>query len=319
MRIGAAFRQYLTDEARQRRLRDDGAARTTAWTASADGRRLRATLQSLAAAPPDDATELADAWARWTNNTGWLDSLIAPAMAAIAADPFADVGLMMQVGPAVTALELLSVPGARLTLCLVDGAAIASVRQQRVAFGGGLTLVHLLGNRPLIASLHRRDRSTGRLCPAEPVVLAPGGTWTGDGAVEQLEIRHCVGDALFLRLTVERDAAPAPLNEYATTTGQLVRTITADPAISHILCLLDFVCRLPSTPRSDALALAARYCAHTDAAVRWQAMRYRIALDPSKAARSLAAMAEGDQDPAVRLVAAQTMRWLDGGMACPQN
>ncbi len=213
-------------------------------------------------------------------------ALTGPLMAALAAEPLAQLQLGHSGRPGLARLRLAGHGRAALTLTAFALRARAmpqaavfedGTAHEIVVAGEGAALVHqLAGTRPISCE----------------VTLAPGTRLKREGADEARQIIAVTRPLLVLQLTRE-PAAPAPSREIALADGRVIQTICGCKATSQAMMALGVLGALRHPGAVPAMAALAR---ETAAArdLRWEALRQCLALD---ARAGLALLAELASDP----------------------
>lgn len=286
------------------RLRSHPAPQPCLDAALADWRALPATMamrDGLAAYGAGAALEAVPALARlMRDHTAALalaQGFIAPVMAALRAEPLAQLPLGHASPPGIARLRLAESGRASLALAAYakreyrqPGSALFEDGEAHdiVLAGAGQALLHRI--------------SAGGL-ESRTIPCAPG-TRLARGGVQEARQFVAVTRPLLVLQLVREAAAPAPSREVSLPAGALLQTIDASKQTSQQMMALAV---LGALDHRAALEPMARLAREGEAArdLRWEALRQVLGLD---AARGLALLDElaarpGDplQDPALRL------------------
>ena len=223
--------------------------------------------------------------------------LIDPLMAALRAEPLAQLPLSFSVKPGLARIRLAQ--SGRAILSLAVFARRAAVRPASVLFEDGEAHELVLAGAGEAASY--RIGTDGLSHAAAP--FAPGPYITRKGADEARQIVAVTQPLLVLQLTREA-AAPAPSREVALPNGALLQTISACKRSSQQMMALGVLGALAHSPALAAMEQLARDMAAARD-LRWEALRQVLGLDTARGYALLAQLAARRSDalaePAARL------------------
>lgn len=275
-----------------------------------DGAAVAQVRAAFAGRDPAAIDAIGDAALALLREPDWIVPLLAPLVAALAADPWFDPPLRVTRDRLRTTVRLLDLPAGTLAATVYDGAALAAPPAGATLVASGrLVLVryHVAGG----ARLHRwyAGRADARFVaadatplaarPARP--LADGDVVRVDGRTHAHLLEGGGGEVVAITFTTRGSGL---MREYDRASGRLRRAATTDEDESRTRMLLTL---LRSEGRSDA---AACFDAATHAPafhLRWTAMREWLALDPGAALPRLRALARADPHPEVRALARATL------------
>jgi hypothetical protein len=209
-----------------------------------------------------------------------IAGFIAPLIAALRAEPLAQLPLGHSTAPGIARLRLASEGHATLTLAAYARRAHSLPQSMLFEDCAAHELVVAGAGRAAVHRLHE-----GRLA-SEERALAPGTRLTRDGPDTARQIIAVTRPLLVLQLTRE-PAHPAPSREVALTDGRLLKTISGCKRTSQQLMALAVLGALGHRPALDEMTRLARDIG-ADRDLRWEALRQCLALD---AARGLALLA----------------------------
>jgi hypothetical protein len=277
------------------RLRGDGApqpgcdAALSAWHGSPGGASVHAALaQYDAGQPPGDLPVLARIIADHAAAQAFAAGFIAPLIAALRAEPLAQLPLGHSAGPGMARLRLAEHGRAGLSL-------VAFARRERAVPLSALfedCMVHeIVVAGEGRALLHRLDDSTLR---SQELALEPGTRLVRDGPDAARQIIAVARPLLALQLTLEA-ARPGPSREIALDDGRLITAISGCKRASQQMMGLAVLGALEHRPALDAIERLARDGgAQRD--LRWEALRQVLALDTVRGLALLAALAGAEGD-----------------------
>jgi hypothetical protein len=262
-----------------------------------EGAEYRALARVFEACPPDAAADRAE---RLFADSGWAGALLAPLVAALAADPFFEPPLRFNRDGVATGAVIFDCPAASIIASVANAAAMrAQPPPMAIVFSGFTTVTRYekAGGATL-----RRWRSDPFAALA-PLALSDGDIHRNDGRAEAQLAGEPRSDMVQLVATIRTGAAPL-MREHAIASGALLRTASADEAASRTEMLLAFLRHAGRADARERFAEASRDPAfHT----RWAAMREWLALDARAALPRLAEMAEGDAHAEIRAAAVRTL------------
>lgn len=280
------------------------------------GEGCQAIVRRFAAAG-GDRDRMADAAEAVLIETDWA-ALIAPLVAALAADPFFEPPFRVTRDAVRTGAVLVDTPHVSIGATLF-GAALPV--PSTILFPGYVTVTRYL--KAGGATLRRweadpltPDFSAATAAPcraASSIALADGAVHRCDGRTQAQSLSDASGPILLIVATIRAGAAPL-IREHRIADGALVRVASADEAASRTDMLLGFLRRsgrADAAPRFDAATRDAAF--HT----RWTAMREWLGLDARAALPRLADMAANDPHPEVRAAAGSTLAMVEARLACP--
>ncbi|NJR78031.1 hypothetical protein [Sphingomonas corticis] len=288
-------------------------------TPDAAGRAVRDALAAVGEDEPEALVAparqlLADPW--------WVAPLLAPWIAALADDPFAEPPLRAARDPLRTSAVLAQGAHAILVASVISAAVLrARPPATTLAVSGrvSVTRYHRAGAATLLAWGAGDAGDAGEAgadfaaADAPPAVaLAPRPLF--DGAIVTLDGRRRAyliegAERDVVTLTVAPRAGRAGLTrEYDRATGALRRVASNDEAGSRARMLLTL---LRLSGRIDAAPCFEVATHHAAFHLRWAAMREWLALDAAAAAPRLRTMAATDTNAEVRAAAAATLPMVE--------
>jgi hypothetical protein len=270
------------------------------WRAGSEMRALEALFADCPLDCPEPAARHAE---QLLGDSGWVEGLLAPLVAALAGEPFFEPPFRASRDRLRNGAVLFECPAASLSASVMDARAPAGetiiftgrVTVTRYVRAGGATLRRWRAE-PLAAEFCAGD--AGRCEEIAPRALVDGAVQRCDGRTQAQLPGGAASDVVTLAV-VARAGTPL-MREYRIADGNLVRVASADERASRTEMLLAYL-RLAG--RTDA---GARFEAATrDAAfhLRWAAMREWLALDARAALPRLGEMAAGDPHSEVRAAA----------------
>ncbi|MEP9358627.1 hypothetical protein [Sphingomonas sp. KR3-1] len=299
--------------------RAGGGAAVRAWRQGAAYRALEA---RFADCPLDDP---GTALARATDllaASGWAAELLAPLVAALAAEPLFEPPFKASRDGARIGLVLFDSPAVSLSACHSSAAAMRGRGvPASVTFSGRLAVTRYVraGNATLrrwrapLAGPDFRAETAPPCAEAPPLRLADGEVHAIDGRCEAQLVTDAQGDLVTLVVTIRAGAAPL-MREHATDDGRLLRVASGDDRASRAEMLLAFL-RLAG--RADAAPRFEEATRDPAFHLRWAAMREWLALDARAALPRLEAMAAEDAHDEVRAAAVQALALVRPRLACP--
>jgi len=285
------------------RLRSDPApqpctdAALAAWRRLPDVAAIAAALARFdAGAPLVDLPPLARITADHAAARGFVDSFVGPLMAAIRAEPLAQLPVGHAIAPGRARLRLAS--HGRSALTLVTLARRAPAQPLSVLFEHCTVHEIVVAGRAR-ALLHRR--SGARLSSAA-ITLTPGTALTLSGPHETRQITAITRPLMVLQLTREA-AAPAPSQEIALAGGTVIKSISGCKATGQQIMALGVLGALAHRPALAEMERIARNRAGLRD-LRWEALRQCLALDSERGLVVLAEVAARGDDPLCQPAAA---------------
>ena len=266
----------------------DGAL--TAWRSLPDVAAISVALarfdagEALADLPPLARITTDHAAAR-----GFVDAFIGPLMAAIKAEPLAQLPIGHSTAQGLARLRLAS--HGRSALTLVALARRAETQPPSVLFED-CTVHEIVIAGHASALLHRR---TGARLKSAAITLTPGTAMTRSGLHETRQITAITHPLLLLQLTCEA-ARPAPSQEIALADGAVIKTISGCKVTGQNIMALGVLGALAHRPAlAEMERLALDSAALRD--LRWEALRQCLALDAPRGLAVLAVLAARVEDP----------------------
>lgn len=272
------------------------AAVAAAWRDSDAVARVRA---AFAGCDPYAVDHVGEAAAALLAEPAWIAPLLAPLVAALAADPWFEPPFRVTRDRLRTTVQLLDLPAGSLNATVFDGRALAAAAPATLVASGRLVVAryHVAGG----ARLRRWDAAAASLTALPALALNDGDVHRIDGRTHA-HLLEGSGRAV-VAITFATHATGLA-REYDRTSGRLLRTATTDEAESRTRLLLTL---LRVAGRRDA---APAFAAATHAPafhLRWTAMREWLALDPAAALPRLRDLAAADPHADVRAVARATL------------
>ena len=241
---------------------------------------------------------------------GFLDNLLQPLLAQIAAQPLSQSPLRHAVGEGFTSVVLARCGTAALTLQHIDGAALA-LRQaaQTVSF-----LPVITWERALAGSVHAIRVGMDERLPdrarlnSSAYEFKAGDVHCRNGQAEALIFRSAPTSFVQLRLQ-RRTSTCEPVREYRLSDGCLVHQAAGTPRDSRLELTATLLGRMKR--RDAAPMLAAMAEEQGSDGLRWQALRECLALDTAVGFRTLSMLAVRGQDPLHRAASALRAKLLE--------
>lgn len=219
---------------------------------------------------------------------GFVDAFIGPLMAAIRAEPLAQLPIGHSTAPGLARLRMAS--HGRSALTLVALARRAQTQPPSVLFED-CAMHEIVISGQASALLHRR---TGARINSAPISLFPGTATTRSGLHEARQITAITRPLLLLQLTRET-AHPAPSQEIALADGTVIKTISGCKVTGQnimALGVLGALAHRPALAEMERLALdGAAMCD-----LRWEALRQCLALDARRGLALLAVLTARVED-----------------------
>lgn len=296
------------------------AARTRASPVAAE-----TALGRFAAALPALAPEgIAEAAMALLADPGWLDALLAPAIAALRADPFFGVPFRAIDNGVQSGLLLLDRPEAAVAVSLVTPARLAARKRAAagprvIAFSGYDSCIRVLraGGARLAFWAATPPDDGFSLATAPPCrylgrrTLQDGALLRVDGRRESFVVEHAEAPLLLVQASIKAGAAPFAL-DFDPGTLACVGAGSTDDGAGRVELLAGLLGAIRHPRGGEALAA----CLGTlPFHARWRVMREWLALDAGRARIGLAAMAAGDPHPELRAAAAVALARM--GEPCP--
>lgn len=291
-----------------------GACERSAVIAAAwrDNAALREIVAALGQPANADAEEVVGRAEVLLGDGDLVARLIAPLVAALAADPFFDPPFKVHRDAQRIGAALVDLPAARVSASVTSALTLARQPMPRTVVVPGcfsVTRYVRAGGarfRRWDAGRAGGDFRASAAVPAQEIAsLTPanGEVVVHDGRRTGYVTTGAVADIVAVSVLVR--ASPDPLmREYVLADGALVRATTTDDGASRGAMLLTL---LRLSGRTDAGELFDAASRGPGFHARWGAMREWLALDADAALSRLAEMAAGDPHPEVRAAAAATL------------
>lgn len=303
----AAMRDATRADARDARAR--GVAQ--GWRDADEG--LIRLVRDGAADPQAALTRVADR----VTARDWLARRIADALTPTRDDPWFVPPLRTHHGGGQRGVVLFESGPVTVTLLVLPPPRAGAPPPATVVFAHGLMLTHVVKSGGAGVQRYRVERcardpdgltaATAGRCVAGPVEpLCDGARLFLDQSCDSYRLCDARRDTVIVQC-LWRDAPSLPMREYDVATGRLHRMASADRTASFATMALTL---LRTMERRDAVPAFVATLSHSDFAVRWNAMRELLALDPIAAAPHLARLAAADPHPDVRASAQATQRML---------
>ncbi|MFN3864501.1 MAG: hypothetical protein ACK4RT_09505 [Erythrobacter sp.] len=260
------------------------------WRDSLSARAMRAGLAAYGADAPLDAVP---ALARLLRDSAAASALvqefIAPVMAALAAEPLAQLPLGHSAAPGIARIRLAD--SGRASLALAAYARAAHRQPGSVLFedgeaheiviaGAGQALCHRLGTQGL---------------ESRALTCTPGTRLTRGGASEARQFVAVARPLLVLQL-VREAVSPAPSREISLPDGALLQSISGSKHASQQMIALGVLGALEHRPALEPMERLARDRQATRD-LRWEALRQVLGLDTRRGMALLAELAARETDP----------------------
>lgn len=235
----------------------------------------------------------------------WAGSLIAPLMAALAANPMFEPPIKAHRDALRTGAVLFDCPAASIAASVTNASAMAALPAPRtIVFTGRIAVTRTIRAGGARLRRWRADAMGPQFAAADaaacvPLDVAPlhdGMIHRTDGRTRAQLICGATRDVVTLVATIRVGAMPL-MREYDIASGALLRVADADDRPSRTEMLLRF---LRVTGRADAGPCFEEVTHAPGFHLRWAAMREWLALDAGAAASRLAEMARGDPHAEVR-------------------
>lgn len=306
MIVSQALAAHCADPAALEAARRAAAAAEEAWLRSASG-RLFDTFRGHGVNLRMSGKHLFDALLPLIRDPQWARELIGHYAETLQTSPMSLLPLTAAAGSPWPGLVIRIGTGATVLLSLIEAGRLAEMQgatEDRIVrfeaawsattslHGGDLTIREYVEQEGRSACIGSRRIAAGMV-----VETTPGRAISIDAADK---------DCAILRLSVA-DPAMTEAREYEASTGEL-RLITdahPDPARQQMLMAM-----LRAMAWRSAAPAMAELAHHGPPARRWQAMRECLATDGMVGWAALTEMAEGDPDPGLRRLAADTIERL---------
>lgn len=295
-------------------------AAAIAWRDSPAYRHVAAALASDADAP---AEAVADRAARLLGDPGWIDPLLTPLLAALAADPWFEPPLKVSRDQARIGAVLFETAAVSMTATIFAGAAAAGPLPPAatVIVPGRLcvTYVHRSGGAQRAiwevgsAGADFRAATAARCRPVAQVPMIDGAVHRHDGRHQGQLVSGGSAPVATVSIAIRADASPC-IREYSAGTGALCRVAALDDRCSRAQMLAALLRHAGHPAATTAYAALADDPAFF---VRWSAMREWLGTDAAGALPRLRAMAAGDPHPDVRHAAATMVPRVAAHTSCP--
>ena len=288
------------------------AALARRWRDSAPMRDLAARFAGLG---ERDIGEIAHRAHDLLEDEDWVRALLAPGLAALADDPWAQPPLAVSRDPARTGAVLFDAGAIIVTASVTTAAALAARPPASVIVPGRLAIVRYVKSGGAQLHLWRAPRAESEFSAADAAPANPlGALPLGDGVVLRLDGRtrgwwlgDAAGDVVTLTATIRAGQAPL-MREYAIPSGTFLRCATLDERAARTQMLLTFLRVAGRREAGEQFEAATRDPA---AFLRWSAMREWLALDALAALPRLTEMAGGDPSDEIRAVARDTLALVE--------
>ena len=249
-------------------------------------------------------------------DSGWVGDLLAPLIAALAADPWFEPPFRVARDGLRIGTVVFEAPSVSIAATVLSADALARLPAPRtVVVPGRVTLTRYVRAGSAMLRLWEAEplrpdfsATTASPCAALPdVALADGDVVRIDGRTRGHVLADATGDVVTLSATIRAATLPFA-REYAIDGGALVRVATNDDRAARTQMLLAYL-RLAGRPGSHACFEAAT----RDPAffLRWAAMREWLAVDAYAALSRLSEMAAGDANAEVRAAAGATLALVE--------
>lgn len=281
-------------------------AATERFAGSGDPRRIEAQAAEL----------LAD--------SGQIEALLAPLIAALRADPWFEPPFKVSRDRLRTSAVLLDCPAVTISATITSAAMLNRLpAPATIVAPGRVTLTRYF--RGGGAYMRRWDVPPGGsdfnsatappACERSARTLADGDLVRQDGRISGHLLTRAENDIVALTATIKPGACPL-MREYAAADGRFVRAASADDAASRIEMLLTF---LRISNRGDASAVFDAASRHPAFHLRWAAMREWLLLDARAAHNRLSEMHLHDLNAEIRTAAGTTLAALEQRLrqSCP--
>lgn len=272
------------------------------WRSTPAASAMQAALAAFGAGAALDAVpDLARLLRDPATASGLAQGFIAPVMAALIAEPLAQLPLGHSATPGIARIRLASSGRANLALAtyaLRENRQPASVlfedgeAHEIVIAGEGQALCHRLNTQGL---------------ESRAVACAPGTRLARSGASEARQFVSVTRPLLVLQL-VREAVSPEPSREVALSDGRLLQHISGSKQASQQMMALGVLGALEHRPALEPMERLARDTAATRD-LRWEALRQVLGLDTARGLALLGALAAGSDDP-LREPAARLLRDL---------
>ncbi len=275
------------------------------------GRSLAARFAGAA-----DPAALADAAAALLADDDWTGELLAPLIAALAADDWFEPGFRTSHDALRTGAVLIDSETVSIAATVTRAATLATIAQPAtLVVPGRMTLTRYVGSGNARMRRWRAAPVTPGFSAADappcielaPLTLRDGQVVRHDGRTDGHLIVAADRDIVALTLTIKPGAAPL-MREYAVADGRFVRAASADDMASRMEMLLTF---LRVSGRADAGPAFDAASRHPAFHLRWAAMREWLMLDAASARGRLAELGARDPNREVRQAATATLAALD--------
>lgn len=265
-------------------------AALAAWRAAPQVAAARAALARFdAGAALADLPDLARLTHDLAAARDFAAGLITPLLAALRAEPLAQVPLGHASAPGMTRIRLIE--GKRSAVTLTALAPRAHRVSPSALFEDG-SVHELVMAGSGAALLHRT--SSGAVM-SETLTLTPGVRMTRPGPDTARQITAIVQPLLLLQVTREA-AQPGPSREIAVEDGRLIQTISGCRRTSQQMMALGVLGALQHRAGIGAMHALARDAARPRD-LRWEALRQVLAMDASQGLALLAELAGETADP----------------------
>lgn len=246
------------------------------------------------------------------SDPGLVDGLIAAPLAALAGDPFFDPPFRVSRDAVRMTAILIEHPAARLSVTVLDAAAVRAMRfPDRFVIPGRVSVSRHVRAAGAILHCWRTEAATDdfRLDDAPacrrlaPERLKAGAITVQDGRIEGQILWPGTADTMAVTITLASPAAPL-VREGDIETGRIRRAAAPTVAASRRTMLLRLVRELGRTDADPVFDAASRDPAFY---LRWDAMREWLMLGGAAPGRRLTELAADDPHPDVRAAANATL------------
>lgn len=286
------------------------------WRAGPAYARAEALFAPLAHAP---AEAVAAAAMRLLADGEWVPALLAPLIAALAADPWIEPPLRVNRDALRCGAILFDGPAISITASVLSASALAALpTPASIVVPGRMSVVRYHRGGGARLHLWRADRAdadfaaamAARCVPVGTVRLADGLVRRIDGRTHAQLIEGAASDVVTITATVRAGAAPV-MREYDRADGRLLRAAALDDAGARTAMLATLLRHLGHAD-ADAFDSASRDPAPF---VRWDVMREWLALDVEGALPRLREMT-ADPQAEVRIAAQAMLPRAEAAIAC---
>lgn len=290
-----------------------------AWRTGTAYRALEARFSDCPADMPEPAMERAT---RLLRDDDWASALLAPLVAALAADPLFEPPLRVSRDALRIGAVLFECPVVSIAACRTSAAAMRRLpAPTTVSFSGRLAVTRYVRAGGAMLRRWRTDPAGPNFsaeaaprCHEEAVVqLADGDVHAIDGNRTAQLLAGAEQDVVTLVAMVRAGTAPL-IREHNIADGRLLRVASGDERASRAEMLLSF---LRLARRADAGPRFEEATHDPAFHLRWAAMREWLRLDARGALPRLAAMAMEDPNAEIRNAATHMLALVRPRVAAP--